>query len=82
METINNTNSLVKRRRGVSLKKPAHVRKLLSKLINQAIHEEITLEMLRVVSYASSMLLKSMEISDLEERLASLEGRLSDEPKQ
>ena len=81
METINNSNGLVKRRRGANLKKASDVRKLLGKLINQALRDEITPELLLVVSYAAGMLLKSMEISDMEERLIKLEECYANEPK-
>lgn len=62
--------------RGVRLNSPQAIRRLLSKLINQAINGEIDVDLLRGVTYAASMVLKSLETGELSERLKAIEERL------
>ncbi len=62
--------------RGVRLNKPQDVRRLLSKLVNQTISGDMETDSLRAVVYACSMILKSLEVGELSERLKSLEERL------
>jgi hypothetical protein len=61
--------------RGVRLNKPQDVRRLLSRLINQAMRGEIDVDLLRAVTYASSMILKSLEVGELSDRLGEIEKR-------
>lgn len=62
--------------RGVRLNKPQDVRRLLSRLINQAINGEINTDLLRAVTYAAAMILKSIETGELSERLTKIEEKL------
>ncbi len=61
--------------RGVRLNKPQDIKRLLSRLINQAISGKINTDLLRAVTYAASMILKSLEVGELSERLKSIEER-------
>ena len=62
--------------RGVRLNKPQDVRRLLSRLINQAMVGEIDLDLLRGVTYASSMVLKSLELGEFSDRLDEVERKM------
>ena len=64
------------KKRGVRLNRPHDVRRLLSRLINQALVGEIETDLLRAISYASSMVLKSLELGELSERLSKIEENL------
>jgi len=79
MKTINNTVSLIKRRRGINLSKPSDIRRLLGRLINQLLTGEIDNNTLRAVSYSCSILLSVMETTDIEKRLESLEEKIQNE---
>lgn len=62
--------------RGVRLNSPQSVRRLLSRLINQCIRGEINTDLLRAITYASSMILKSLELAELSDRLERIEKEL------
>jgi hypothetical protein len=63
-------------KRGVRLNRPRDVRRLLARLINQALQKQIETDLLRAITYSCSMILKSLELSEFEERLSELETRL------
>ena len=66
------------RSRGVRLNKPQDVRRLLSRLINEALAaDEPETELLRAVTYASSLILKTIEIGEMNDRLDRIERKLS-----
>ena len=60
-------------KRGVRLRRPEDVRRFLSRVINQTVNGEIETDICRATTYACNVLLKSMEVSDLEQRLSKLE---------
>ena len=62
-------------KRGVRLNKPQDVRRLLSRLINEALRKEIDTDLLRAVTYACTNILKSFEAGELEERLTKVEDK-------
>jgi hypothetical protein len=62
--------------RGVRLNKPQDVRRLLSRLVNQVISGDMETDTLRAITYACSMILKSLETGELSERLKTLEEKL------
>ncbi len=71
------TNTTVKKKlRGVTIQKPQDVTRLLTRLINQVIRAEKTVEELRGISYAAQVILKCFEVGNLEERLIELESKL------
>jgi len=71
------SNKKVKRR-GVRLNKPQDVRRLLSSLINDAIAaDEPDTDLLRAITYACSMILKTIEIGEMSDRLDRIERKLS-----
>ncbi len=61
---------------GVRLNKPQDVRRLLSRLINQTLAGSLEPDVLRCITYATSMILKSLEIGELEQRLSQIEEKL------
>lgn len=69
----NNNN---KNQRGVRLNKPQDVRRLLSRLVNETISGKMETDRLRAITYACSMILKSLETGELAERLLKIEERL------
>ena len=60
-------------KRAVRLNRPQDVRRLLSRLVNQVLKGEVEPEVLRVVTYASQTILKSLEVGELAERLDKIE---------
>jgi hypothetical protein len=62
-------------KRGVRLNKTRDVKRLLSRLINEAIRKEIDTDLLRAVTYACTNILKSFETGELEERLNRIEEK-------
>ena len=79
-QSVENTNESEtpppKRRRGVILKSAFDVRRLLNKIINEIRNEEVTTDIARCQAYLCQILLKSMEQSELEERLTALEDKI------
>jgi len=61
--------------RGVRLSKPQDVRRLISRLVNQTIGGDMETDTLRAITYACSMILKSLETGELSERLKTIEER-------
>jgi hypothetical protein len=61
------------RRPGVVIKTAHDVRRLLSRLTNQVLREEANKDTLRVVAYAATVILKSIEQGQLTDRIAELE---------
>jgi len=72
-----------RRRRGVTLKTPDDVRRLLCRLINRLLTDssDANISVLRTVSYSATVMLKVFEISDLEDRLKALEKAYHDDKK-
>lgn len=64
-----------KKRRGVYIRGPQDVRRLLSRLINETLQGELEVAVLKAVTYASNILLKSLEVGELVERLQALEEK-------
>ena len=62
--------------RGVRLNKPQDVRRLLSRLVNQTISGKMETDSLRAITYACSMILKSLETGELSERIAQMEEKI------
>ena len=62
--------------RGVRLNKPQDVRRLLSRLVNQTISGNMETDTLRAITYACSMILKSLEVGELSDRLTKIEEKL------
>jgi len=62
--------------RGVRLNRPQDVRRLLSRLVNQTISGNMETDSLRAITYACSMILKSLETGELSERLKVIEEQL------
>ncbi|WP_096202088.1 hypothetical protein [Bacillus sp. FJAT-45350] len=58
----------------VRLKKPQDVRRLLQRVINELLNDEpyMTTEKARVIATLSNSVLKSMEMSDLQEEMEKL----------
>lgn len=65
-----------KRIRGIQIRSPAHLGKLLNELINKVLKGQLSTEELRAVVYASSILLKCFESSDFAKRLDALEAKI------
>jgi len=59
--------------RGVRLNKPQDVRRLLSRLINLTLKKDLDVDVLRGITYSCSMVLKSLEVGELADRLERLE---------
>lgn len=60
----------------VRLNNPRAVCRLLARVVNGVLHDEISEEKARVVGYLCNSLLKGFEVGDLENRLSELEKRL------
>ena len=75
MKTNKNKGGPGGTKRGVRLNRPQDVRRLLSRLINEALQEEINTDLLRAVTYACTNILKSFEAGELEERLTKIEEK-------
>ncbi len=76
MTKIKTTNPTPKQRRGVRLRKPSDIRRLLNKCINQTLTEEMETDRLRAISYCCQVILKIYEIDEIESRLTLLEGKV------
>lgn len=62
----------------VRLNSPSGVNRLLQRVINALLNNEITEEKARTIGYLCNILYKGLEVGDLEERLTELEESLSD----
>ncbi|MFH1932767.1 MAG: hypothetical protein ABIN18_14420 [Pseudomonadota bacterium] len=59
-------------KRGFYLRSALDIRRMLSRLINQTVNGEIEESLLRVVSYSSTVFLKSLEIGELTDQLKEI----------
>ncbi len=64
-------------KRGILLRRPEDVRRLLSRIINQTVHAEIDTDICRAVSYSCNILLRAMETTEIEQRLSALEEKIN-----
>ncbi|ABR47180.1 hypothetical protein Amet_0962 [Alkaliphilus metalliredigens QYMF] len=64
----------------IRLQNPQQVRRLLNRKINQLLKDEIETGKARCIGYLSSILLKSIEVEELETRILKLE-EVADNPK-
>jgi len=75
-ESSEKTEGKAKRHRGVRLQTASDIRRLLAKMINGTLRDEVSSDKLRAISYATSMLLKSVELGELTDRLEKIERRI------
>lgn len=66
-----------KRRRGIRINRPIHIRRLLSRSISEVLNNEMQVDTLRAISYSCSIILKVFEVGEIEDRLARIEERLN-----
>ena len=64
------------KKRGFYLRSALDIRRLLSRLMNEAYQAKIEESLLRTISYSSTVFLKSVEVGDFEKRLLAVEARL------
>ena len=67
-----NTPPTAKKKRGIRLKTPSEVRKLMGRTINQVLAGELQPDIAKTVGYLSQVSLKSMEIELVQQPLAEL----------
>jgi len=67
-------------KRSVRLRSTYDVTRLLAKIINQVLRDEITSEKAGKVGYLANILLRGLEQSDLEARLKALEEKVAKLP--
>ncbi|MDA3916393.1 MAG: hypothetical protein PF690_05415 [Deltaproteobacteria bacterium] len=60
-------------KRSPTLRKPEHVRRFAAKLIGQCQRKELSADKLRALVSGLSLILKIIEVADLEKRLIKLE---------
>ena len=60
----------------IRLSNPSAVRRLLQRTINQLLNDEIQTDKARTIGYLGSIILKAMEVEDLEVRMTELERQL------
>jgi len=60
----------------VRLTNSSAVRRLLNRSVNLLLNDEIQTDKARTIGYLCSILLKAMEVEDLEARMAELERQL------
>ncbi|MGH7801038.1 MAG: hypothetical protein ACREOW_10500 [Thermodesulfobacteriota bacterium] len=63
-------------KRHLKLTSVKHVRRLLATTINQVINDELSSETARTLAHLCTVLLKTLELSNLEERITKLEEAL------
>jgi hypothetical protein len=76
---IDQTPPPSRKKRGVYLKRPDDVRRLLCKLINKCLLEpenQTNYDLLRVVSYSTTNILKCFELGELADRIKRIEERI------
>ena len=61
----------------VRLNSPSGVNRLLQRVINALLNDEITEERARVIGYLCNILYKGLEVGELEKRLTELEESLN-----
>ncbi len=62
----------------VRINNPDGVRRLLQRVINSLLNDEISENKARAIGYLCNIMLKAFEVGELEERLTELEEMLSD----
>ena len=62
----------------VRINNPDGVRRLLQRVINSLLNDEISENKARAIGYLCNITLKSLEVGELEERITELEENLSD----
>lgn len=65
-------------KRHIRLESARDARKLLAKVINQRLRDEVDGETCRDVGFLTKILLSAIETSELEDRLAELEKKLEE----
>jgi len=70
-----------KKTRGVYLRHAGDCRRLLSRTINEVLQETRDDKILRAVAYGVSILLRSLEVGDLESRIIALEKKFEVQQK-
>lgn len=60
----------------IRLNNPSQVKRLINRTINQLLSGEIETDKARCVGYLSTILLKSLEIEELENRLTEIEKQV------
>lgn len=60
-------------KQNIRLNNPQQVKRLLNRAINDLLNEDIEVGRAKAIGYLSSILLKAMEVEDLEKRIAELE---------
>jgi hypothetical protein len=69
-------------RRSVRLKTASDITRLLGKTINEALRGELDTETARTVGYLSSVMIKCIEVSDVQKRLEILERATDNQRKE
>lgn len=65
----------------IRLNNSAQVKRLLNRTINQLLNGEIETDKARCVGYLGTILLKAIEVEDVEKRVAEIEKQLIEEGK-
>lgn len=60
----------------IRLNNPQMVRRLLNRTINQLLKGEIETDKARCIGYLSSVLLKSLEVEEMEQRITEIENQI------
>jgi len=63
------------KRQAIRLQNPQQCRRLLNRTINDLLNEDIDTDRARCIGYLTSILLKSIEVEDLENRIQALEEK-------
>lgn len=63
-------------KRGVYLRAPEDVRRLLSRIVNDTVNEKVSTDVCRAVAYSCNILLRALEATDMEKRLEALENQI------
>ncbi|KAB3533848.1 hypothetical protein F8154_10290 [Alkaliphilus pronyensis] len=61
------------KKQNIRLNNPRQVTRLLNRAINDLINEDIEIGRAKAIGYLSSIILKAMEVEDLEKRILELE---------
>jgi hypothetical protein len=68
-----------KRKRSIRLRSISDINRLLGRLVNQLLREEVSESVAGKAGYLLSIMLKSFELSDIESRLEALEKQMNRE---
>ena len=60
----------------IRLSNPQMVRRLLNRTINQLLKDDISTDKARCIGYLSGVLLKSMEVEELDKRISEIEAQM------